>query len=65
MTAPANTNKSAHVETWGDGDGDMFASALARVLVRRSLAELEASTARPISKPEDCLAFRSEESRAA
>ena len=65
MTSPANTNKSPHVETWADGDGDTFAGAIARVLVRRALAEHEARIVPPISEREDCLVFRSEESRVA
>lgn len=58
MIAPANTNKSDHVETWADGDVDTFAVALARLLVRRALAELEPRVDRTISEPEDCQAFR-------
>ena len=65
MKAPANTNRSVNVETWAEGDGETFARTLARVLVRRALAELEGNIVRPISEHEDCLVFRSEDSPAA
>lgn len=32
-------NRSTYVETWPDGDPHVFARALARVLVRRTLEE--------------------------
>lgn len=38
---PANTNASAFVETWPDGDAQLFARALARVLVRQALRQQE------------------------
>lgn len=40
---PANSNRSACVETWPVGDPQSFARLLARVLVRRALIDAEVS----------------------
>jgi len=42
VETPVNDNTSAYVETWPDGDPQIFARTLARVLVRRALQEVGA-----------------------
>jgi hypothetical protein len=47
----ANENASAFVESWPDGDPNLFARALARVLVRQALREQRAISSNDAPDP--------------